>query len=1045
VNLDVVVVTYNSAAFLPTALEALPDHARVIVVDNASADGSADVARSFGAEVTENPVNAGFAAAANRGASLGSAELVLFLNPDAHIDPKSLTALCDRLTADSGLGIISPRLRHPDGTEQRAWWPFPSAPRAWREALGLHRLTGSDETEVFVIGACFLVRRDVFDSLGGFDTRFWLYSEETDLCRRASAAGWRVELAGDLEADHLAGACGQGVEGLVFEHFERGGEHFVAKHGGPRELLSYRLANLKGAAIRSLLPGPAERRALHRSRAARLFRELRRHPTIVALDSPATRAPGQGLVVGSLEAWDDVWRRNQFFVRELLALDPNRRVLYVEPPYDWLHERRHPSGRSRRRGLTPLEGESRVIRFEPGKVLPRVLGGFADRSLHRQVRRAAHALGLDDPDLWVNDPHYAGLADATGWPAVYDITDDWAEAGDGGRATRRVRANEKRLFDECGAVVVCSEGLATTRRAARPDLTVIPNAVDVDHLTTPQPRPVDLPAGPTAVYLGTLHEDRLDIDLVADLAAAEPGVAVVLVGPNSLNEASNQRLATHANVHVLGARAYAQVPSYLQHADVVIVPHVVSPFTESLDPIKAYECLAVGRPTVTTPVAGFRDLGDPVRSVDRAGFVEAIRDQLAHPAPSAPQPVAGWGDRAAAFAAQLERTRRTRAQRELRVVFVDHCARLSGGELALARLLPALQELGVHAHVILGEHGALEAKLRQTGATVEVLALDARVGETRRDEVRLRMVGLQRAVATARDTWALRQRLRELQPDLVHTNSLKAALYGGVAGRLAGVPVVWHVRDRISPDYLPRPAVTLVHNLARFIPQAVIANSRTTRATLGSRLPVGVIPSPVVYDSVAQVHDRKAVPDRQFQAIIVGRLTHWKGQHVFLEAFAMAFAGGEERALIVGSAMFGEEAYEAELHELVTSLGLTDQVAFTGFVDDVGSMLALADCLVHASVLPEPFGQVVIEGMAAGLPVIASNEGGPAEVITDGIDGLLCPPGDPAALALLLRRLADDVDERVRLGVGGRNRAADFTPQVVAQQVRAVYLGAMRS
>ena len=78
---------------------------------------------------------------------------------------------------------------------------------------------------------------------------------------------------------------------------------------------------------------------------------------------------------------------------------------------------------------------------------------------------------------------------------------------------------------------------------------------------------------------------------------------------------------------------------------------------------------------------------------------------------------------------------------------------------------------------------------------------------------------------------------------------------------------------------------------------------------------------------------------------------------------------------------------------------------FRGFRPDMGSELERVDAMIHASVIPEPFGQVVIEGMAAGLAVVASDAGGPAEVITHEVDGLLYPPGDVAALAVLLRRL----------------------------------------
>ena len=656
---DVVIVTHQSAAHIERALRALDDPSAAIVVDNRSTDGSAELARAAGAVVVENDVNAGFGAAANQGAALGDAETILFLNPDAAITADDLERLRRALADEPGLGIVSPRIRYDDGSEQRVLWPVPTAGSAWREALGLHRLRRPSK-DGFVIGACLLVRRALFEELGGFDTRYWLHSEETDLCARAAATGARIAVVDGATARH-AGAASTGAEtALVAEHFERGGERYVLDRQGVRGLLSYRCAKLVGSAVRAALPGAAERRTLHRARRARYARVLRRHPLTVALDSPATRASSHALVVCSLEAWDDVWRRNQFLVRELLALDPNLRVLFVEPAHDWLHELRGRRSR-RRRGLRPVQPDARVLAFQPGKVAPRLLGPLADRSLQRQVLAAVARRGFEGPLLWINDVQYSGLATTTGWPTVYDITDDWLCSSQPARVRRRLARHERTLLEVADRVVVCSPDLERTRRAQRADLLLVPNAVDVEHFRRPRPRPVDLPPGPVVVYIGTLHDDRLDADLLVALARARTDLAVVLVGPDSFAEPTRTRLLAHANVHLLGARPYDDVPAYLQHADVVVVPHLVSPFTESLDPIKAYECLAVGRPTVVTPVAGFRDLGEPIVLCEPDGFVEAVVNELGGPRASlGPRTgVPSWRERAAVFALALSEARRS--------------------------------------------------------------------------------------------------------------------------------------------------------------------------------------------------------------------------------------------------------------------------------------------------------------------------------------------------------------------------------------------------
>jgi glycosyltransferase involved in cell wall biosynthesis len=373
-----------------------------------------------------------------------------------------------------------------------------------------------------------------------------------------------------------------------------------------------------------------------------------------------------------------------------------------------------------------------------------------------------------------------------------------------------------------------------------------------------------------------------------------------------------------------------------------------------------------------------------------------------------------------------------------KVVYLDHVARLSGGEIALARALPALLDR-VDPHVILGEDGPLAERLRDSSISVEVIPMPASARNVRKDTVRLGALSVRSIAASARYVLRLRKRLRELRPDLVHTNSLKSALYGGVTGRLAGVPVIWHIRDRIAPDYLPKAAVRMVRIASRFLPTAVIANSYSTLQTLPDLHRGVVVANTVVYDSIGEAAPDSRDSKRPFRVGTVGRLAPWKGQNVFLDAFALAFPGGDIEAWIVGSAMFGEDDYAASLHAQAERLGISGRIVFRGFQRNVWSELAQIDTLVHCSVTPEPFGQVIIEGMAAGVPVIAADAGGPAEIITDDVDGLLTPPSDIEALATALRRIYDDPILRHRLVAGGLVVAAGYSPDRTADELVAVY------
>lgn len=363
------------------------------------------------------------------------------------------------------------------------------------------------------------------------------------------------------------------------------------------------------------------------------------------------------IICFSLEPWDDVWRRNQLFASELLALRPSLRILFAELPVDigWSLRGGHlPT----RRHLRPVGASGRLWAMSPYKLLPRRLWPRTDTGLGAQVLRAARRLGFHQPALWVNDVTYAGLV-RTGWPVIYDITDDWLLAHSHDREHARLARHERQLLDQADEVVVCSPALYETRGRDRP-VHLISNGVDVEHFRRPQARPADLPPGVTLVYVGTLARGRLDLDLCLALSRHVAGRAsVVFVGPSSLSAEQIGELV-QAGALLLGPRPYDQVPAYLQHADALIVPHAISPFTESLDPIKARELLAVGRPTVTTPVAGFRDVGPPFVVAPAETFLAAVDQVLAEASlPPGPGPLARelptWKGQAARFLAVMDR------------------------------------------------------------------------------------------------------------------------------------------------------------------------------------------------------------------------------------------------------------------------------------------------------------------------------------------------------------------------------------------------------
>jgi glycosyltransferase involved in cell wall biosynthesis len=364
----------------------------------------------------------------------------------------------------------------------------------------------------------------------------------------------------------------------------------------------------------------------------------------------------------------------------------------------------------------------------------------------------------------------------------------------------------------------------------------------------------------------------------------------------------------------------------------------------------------------------------------------------------------------------------------LRVTFVCHSARVSGAELEVLRFVETAE--GVEATVILAERGPMEQRLSAAGASVEVLPLPERTRAMKRADVRA-------GPGVARHSSALSRRLRDIAPDIVSVVSLKAGVYGTLAARLARVPSVWHLHDQLDRSHLAAQAVRPLRLFVATVPSAIVAPSRAPLAALGRLRPgirTAVIPVPVPMPP-------EPLPIRPSvrRVGMVGRLAPWKGQHVFLRAFAEAFPSDETIAVVIGAAMFDEDAYADELHALARQLGIAERVEFRGFRSDIEAELERLDLLVHASTLVEPFGNAAFEGLAAGLPVIAADSVGPGEYIRHGRDGLPHQPGNVEELAAAMRSLASDGDLRARLAAAGRATAAQFAPAAATASLVRFY------
>ena len=348
------------------------------------------------------------------------------------------------------------------------------------------------------------------------------------------------------------------------------------------------------------------------------------------------------------------------------------------------------------------------------------------------------------------------------------------------------------------------------------------------------------------------------------------------------------------------------------------------------------------------------------------------------------------------------------------LVTVPWAQTLGGAEAMLVAVLAGAREEGHEIEPVFFEEGEWAQSLREDGFRVEVI-----------EAGRLREV--HRWLKTV---LRLRALIRDRRPDVVLNWAAKTQLYGSPAAVLAGrrESVVWW-QQAIPPrkGWLDRCATMLpaaaifCYSRAAAAAQAQLSPARPTHV-IAAGAPVPVMDAHAGPGPLELPHDVPIVG-------LIGRLQPWKGQDRLLRAQALLRDRGVDMHLVIvgGDAWGLSSEYAASLSGLIDELGLSGHVTQTGQVPDAGPYVEQLDVLVNASD-PEPFGIVLLEGMARGIAVLAVNSGGPAEFIRDGETGVLARSGDPAALADALELLLSSPERRDSLARAGRESfLSDYT------------------
>ena len=282
--------------------------------------------------------------------------------------------------------------------------------------------------------------------------------------------------------------------------------------------------------------------------------------------------------------------------------------------------------------------------------------------------------------------------------------------------------------------------------------------------------------------------------------------------------------------------------------------------------------------------------------------------------------------------------------------------------------------------------------------------------------------------------------------DIIHVNNGMYNLAPVLCAVMLGRKFVVHIHGMETPGFMQR-------LLIKRVPAFVAVSDYMKNGLIENGYPeqrMFVVPNPVCLKEVSleqtsELRKHYGLSEDDQVLGIVGRIARWKGHVEFLKAasIVMKFVPGL-KVLVVGEFSGGNILYRNEITRIVEDSGYKERVIFTGHVHDVESHYSLMDVCVHASIEPEPFGLVITEAMARGVPVIASDLGAPREIITDGENGFLVNPKETEKLADTIIRILDDADLGSRIGARGKDHVLkNYQLGAFAHSMEQLYLNVL--
>ncbi|WP_373091555.1 glycosyltransferase [Zhongshania sp.] len=362
------------------------------------------------------------------------------------------------------------------------------------------------------------------------------------------------------------------------------------------------------------------------------------------------------------------------------------------------------------------------------------------------------------------------------------------------------------------------------------------------------------------------------------------------------------------------------------------------------------------------------------------------------------------------------------------ILFTTHVGNPGGAEIKMLELIKATP----HSRVVLLEEGTLENTIQNYGVNVTVAKDSKSLNQYRRESSIFSAI---RSIPTVIKLLSFaRKETKDVK--IIVCMSQKSFLIFSLATLLRNKKLIWFMNDIVSSSHFSLFSRLVIKTFARLFSDVVVLNSQASlhqwkKSGMYCKREVVIysgVNDALINTSPESINDEHSVSQlikwkTDFSLIgMFGRISHWKGQQVLINALKDL---PKHKVIFVGGAQFEDDSYKSSLLKLAEELKVNDRIIFLGHKENIFDYMKLCEVVVHCSTSPEPFGRVIVEAMLCGKIVVASDSGGPTEIIVDGETGYLYPAGNAKELAEILSHLPI-LKEREVMENAARSRAIKF-------------------